>query len=214
MKTVILTVVITLLVMALAAETVYIYRMKTSNRKEMRTQSRAPRAAVVTIGRPYVSDDHYRGEEWDPFAEMDRIQSQMNRLFRSSLTRGMLTQPALIAGRNSFYEPDTDFEETPTAYIARLDLPGMEKEKIGIEVKNNMLTVSGERSSEREEKGPDQFYSKERSFGSFSRAMALPADAKGEGVTAQYKEGVLVVTIPRQQGTTDEKDGAKKIPVR
>lgn len=217
MKTVILTVIITLLVLGLAAETTYIYNMKVAPRGPeniVAARTNMPHAVIKPLRQSSSFDEDYQNAEWDPFAEMDRIQSQMNRLFRSSLSRGMLNQPAGFMDKNAFYEPDLDLQETPVAYIAKIDLPDMDKDKISIEVKNNMLTVSGQRNIEREEKGPNQFYSKERSFGSFSRAITLPADAKSDGMTAEYNKGVLVVTIPRQQQAGKDENTIKKIQVK
>lgn len=218
MKNIILAVVITLLVLGLAAETIYIFKMKPreiKQEKSIATRQNVPHATIVLNRHPDRFDEDYQDyDQWDPFAEMERMQSQMNRLFRSSLSRGMLNQPAGFLAKNAFYEPDVDFQETDTAYVANIDIPGMDKDKISVEVKNNMLTISGERSFEREEKQPGQFYSKERNFGAFSRAIPLPPDAKSDGVVAEYKQGVLAVTIPREQKTAQDMESETKIKVK
>lgn len=217
MKTIILTILITLLVLGLVGETAYIIHMKSTYKSPEKILAAMPRSQqqpIVINRHPARFDEDYQAaNEWDPFAEMDRIQSQMNRMFRSSLSRGMLTQPGLTA-RNAFYEPDIDLEETETAYIAKIDLPGMDKDKISIQVKEGMLIISGERNVEREETKGDQFYSKERSFGSFSRVIPLPSDAKSDGMTAEYNKGVLVVKIPRESKTQTEEKNVTKIQVK
>lgn len=138
--------------------------------------------------------------EWDPFQEMDRIQNVMNRTFRDSFSRGVGAAGLGSLSRNAFYEPDLDVKETGTHYIVRLDLPGIEKDKINLKVQNNMLTISGERSTETENEGSQgegSFHRIERSFGSFMRTIPLPFDASAEGITAESKNGVVTIQIPK-----------------
>ena len=84
-------------------------------------------------------------EAWEPFYEMERIQHQMNRLFKDSFDRAARNQSLDSAGRKSFFEPDMDLKETPDSYIVRLDVPGLPKEDIQVELKGDFLTISGER---------------------------------------------------------------------
>jgi len=127
---------------------------------------------------------------WDPYAEMQRMQAQMNQMFQDSFDRGFGPwTSALAAGQ-------ADLKETPDAYIITMDLPGMDKDKINVEVKNGMLIVSGERSAQSQVSG-NQYSRQERSFGNFSRAIALPNGAKPDDVKADYKNGVLEIRVGR-----------------
>ena len=96
---------------------------------------------------------------------------------------------------------------TDKVYIISFDMPGMDKAKINVEVKNGVILVSGERSSESKEDQGGKFYRQERSFGYFSRSIPLPEDAKPESLVAKYENGVLTLTI-------DKKEAVKKVPVQ
>jgi HSP20 family protein len=135
---------------------------------------------------------------------MDQIQDEMNRLFRDSLRRGMPS--------GSFaYNPEIDFKETDKAYVVKIDLPGIDKDKINVKAENGALEISGERESGREEKTKDGgLYRSERSFGSFLRTIPIPADADTQGLTAEEKQGVLTVTIPKLASAPPP----RKVPVR
>lgn len=93
------------------------------------------------------------------------------------------------------YTPAMDVAETDTAYKVRLETPGMEKDDIKIEFENNILTVSGEKKTEKEEKG-EKTYRIERRYGSFCRSLRF-ADVEGDKINAAYKNGVLEVTVPK-----------------
>jgi len=80
--------------------------------------------------------------------------------------------------------------------VLKADLPGMRREDVSIEVKDGVLTISGERKDEHEEKA-DGYYRVERTFGSFSRALTLPKGVEAEGIAADFSDGVLEVRIPK-----------------
>ncbi len=126
---------------------------------------------------------------WDPFAEMARMQQQMERMFDQSLA----ARPLPAAGA---YNLSTDVKDTKDRYVINMDLPGMDKNNINVEVKNNTLLVSGERKKQDEEKGTN-FYKQERSFGYFSQSLPLPDDANVEAINVQYDKGVLKIEIPK-----------------
>jgi HSP20 family protein len=104
--------------------------------------------------------------------------------------------------------PSLDLAETDGALEVRMDVPGMEAKDIDIQVNNNLLTVSGERKEEREEKGKT-YHRVERRVGSFSRSVTLPCPVNEGAVDAQYKNGILTIKLPK----TDEAK-AKKITVK
>eukprot|EP00775_Hariotina_reticulata_P005766 gene5766-6006_t len=105
----------------------------------------------------------------------------------------------------------TDIEESDKAFIITADVPGMSKDNIKLQVLENTLTISGERNEEtREEGDKDKPARYERRFGSFSRSFTLPKNVDVEGISANAKDGVLTVTIPKVE---EEKPKAKEIPV-
>jgi HSP20 family protein len=104
--------------------------------------------------------------------------------------------------------PLMDVAETDGVVEVRLDVPGVEPKEIDIQLNGNVLTVSGRRKEEKEEK-EKAYHRTERRFGSFSRSITLPCPVKEEAIEAKYHEGVLTITMPK----TEEAKG-KKIAVK
>jgi HSP20 family protein len=104
--------------------------------------------------------------------------------------------------------PALDMSETDMAVDVRMDLPGITAKDIDIQVNGNLLTVSGERKEEKEEKGKT-FHRVERSYGNFSRTVTLPCAVNESEVAAEYKEGVLTIKLPKA-----EESKAHKIKVK
>lgn len=151
---------------------------------------------------------------WDPSKEMEQIQARMNRMFRESLGRSKTGPDFGGENQSAFFEPDVDISEKDNHYLVKLDLPGMEKDKINVEVQDRLLTISGERKVEKEETKEGSFYKMERSFGSFYRSIPLPDNANGEAVTAEYKNGVMTITIPKIASPSTVQKQGTKIEVR
>src|SRR5215208_5374772 len=115
----------------------------------------------------------------------------MNRLFNTAFD----TSPGGNGGGSRRWAPAMDLLETEDHFVLRADLPGMTESDVNIELEDNVLTVSGERKHEHEEKR-EGFYRVERAFGSFSRALTLPKGVNPESVNAGFENGVLEVRIP------------------
>ena len=135
---------------------------------------------------------------WEPIREVDTLQGEMNRLFDTFFGNGRGLGGETRARR---WVPAMDLVETEDALVLKADLPGLDRGDVSIEVKDNVLTVSGERKAEHTEK-TDGFYRVERSFGSFSRALALPEGIDAEKVAASFEKGVLEVRIPKPEERT------------
>jgi HSP20 family protein len=129
---------------------------------------------------------------WEPFRELSSLQTEMNRLFNAAFD----TPPGNGGARR--WTPAMDLVETDEHFVLRADLPGLTESDVNIELEDNVLTVSGERKAERQEKG-EGFYRVERSFGSFSRALTLPKGIDPEGVKAEFDNGVLEVRVPKPE---------------
>lgn len=97
--------------------------------------------------------------------------------------------------------PSLDLAETDTALEARMDLPGIKPAEVDIQVTDNVLTVSGQRSEEKDEKKGNgrSFHRVERRMGSFSRSIVLPCGVNRDKVEATYKDGVLSITLPKTE---------------
>ncbi len=127
---------------------------------------------------------------WEPFRELGSLQSEMSRLMNGLIDgddRGPRT-----------WAPALDVWETPTEVVYAFDLPGVREDEIQIEVKDENLTISAERTKteETEENG---FYRFERRYGTFARAVGLPQGVDQDNISASYESGVLEVRVPKPE---------------
>jgi HSP20 family protein len=144
--------------------------------------------------------DLTRRSEDDPFAS---LQKEINRIFDGFGRNG-------LSAAASLHSPRLDVAETPDAFEVRAELPGIEEKDIELTIASDVLTIRGEKRSDREEKRKD-YHMVERSFGSFSRSLRLPFEASGDNAKARFDKGVLTVTIPKP---ADLKASVVKIPVK
>lgn len=115
----------------------------------------------------------------------------------SSLIDKFFNDSVVRAGYSSFV-PNVDIIENENSYELHVEVPGMKKEDFNIELKDNYLTVSGERkfTSEKKEKN---FHSMETKYGSFSRSFTLPENVDSSKINAKYNDGILELTIPKDE---------------
>ena len=134
--------------------------------------------------------------ERDPFALLREMRTDVDRFF-SEPGWPALHWPAFRFGRatETAWRPEIDVFERDNRLVTKIDLPGLKKEDVKVEVTDGHLAISGERKRENEEKG-EQFYRCEREYGSFYRAVPLPEGVKLEDVKATFADGVLEVSIP------------------
>jgi HSP20 family protein len=124
-----------------------------------------------------------------PFRELEQIQERLNRLFAKTSDRDDMFG---FAG----FEPRVDIQEAEKEYTITADLPDIKKEDIKVGLENGTLTIEGERKFEKDEKGK-KFHRVERQYGRFVRRFAMPSEIDAPHVQAQYKDGVLKVTLPK-----------------
>jgi HSP20 family protein len=129
---------------------------------------------------------------WDPFRELEGIQTQLNRMFGERPSRGVAGDDLSFAA----WAPAVDVQETDTEYVIKADLPEVKKEDVKVEFEDGVLTVEGERKQEKEEKGK-KFHKIEREYGKFVRRFALPTEVDAGKLSAEFKEGVLNVHLPK-----------------
>jgi HSP20 family protein len=136
---------------------------------------------------------------WDPFKDLDLM------------TRGPLSELGWPRWSKLFGEflgerarplrgaiPPLDVTESDEAYRVTIELPGVKREDVTLDLQDRNLCIRGEKRSEREEK-KDRSHWIERSYGSFSRSFTLPADAVDDRIEANFKDGILTVTIPKSE---------------
>lgn len=140
-------------------------------------------------------------DDFDPFAAM---QKEINRVFRDFAGGKSDTW------RDATLSPHVDVAETDGALEVTAELPGIDEKDFELVLKDDLLTIKGEKKSEKEEKKKD-YHLVERSYGSFSRSIRLPFEADPEGVKANFAKGVLKVTIAK---SSEVKNKTVKIPIR
>ena len=131
---------------------------------------------------------------WSPFDRFSTLRDEMNRLFDLSLPGFGGREDRLLG----VWSPPLDVLQDKDHVFVKCELPGMKKEDIQISLHENTLTISGERRQEREVKEGDAFRS-ERFFGRFHRSLTLPVPVQANQVKAQYKEGILAVTLAKAE---------------
>jgi HSP20 family protein len=133
----------------------------------------------------------------DPFALLRQMTAELDRAFDDPFFRGLRWAPVrpLESTAAAAWAPKVDVFEKDGRLITRVDLPGVKKEDVTVEVAEGQLVLSGERKHEVEEK-KDNVYRSERQYGSFYRAVPLPEGVKLEDVKATYSGGVLEVSVP------------------
>jgi HSP20 family protein len=129
---------------------------------------------------------------WEPFRELSSLQTEMNRLFNAAFDTPGNSQSARR------WTPAMDLLETDDAFVLRADLPGLSESDVSIELEDNVLTLSGERKVEHEDKR-EGFYRVERAYGTFSRSLTLPKGVDAEAVSASFDRGVLEVRVPKPE---------------
>ncbi|CAL5213306.1 unnamed protein product [Lathyrus oleraceus] len=136
-------------------------------------------------GRRSIVYDPFSLDVWDPFKDFS---------FPSSALSASLPRE-----NSAFVSTQVDWKETPEAHVFKADLPGLKKEEVKVEIEDDrVLQISGERNVEKEDKN-DEWHRVERSSGKFMRRFRLPENAKTEQVKASIENGVLTVTVPKEQ---------------
>ena len=143
---------------------------------------------------PSVRSGSFLGERRSPFRAMAQMRKEMDELFNNFMNDSWdLQVPSLSS---SGLQPFFDVDEKDSHFLLRCDVPGMSKEDIKIESRDNQLHVSGERKQEHEERKGKRFES-ESFYGSFDRWMTLPQNVNADGIEARVQNGVLEIAIPK-----------------
>jgi HSP20 family protein len=153
---------------------------------------------------PHPSTRTRAGEEqvmnaltrWDPFKEMEDLQSRFAKIFGLTPVRAGNGGQELMTVTE--WAPSVDIIEDDKEWLVKADLPEVKKEDVKVNVENGVLTITGERKFEKEEKDK-KYHRIERSYGNFLRSFTLPEGADGAKVTADFKDGVLKVHLPKNE---------------
>jgi len=130
---------------------------------------------------------------FDPFRELATMQDRINRIFGDAYTRRF--DDSDLTQRGEWLPPVDIYENADQEIVLKAELPGIAREDIDLRVENSTLTLRGERKREAEVK-QEQYHRVERSFGAFSRSFSLPSRVDTDKVRAEFKDGVLSITLP------------------
>ncbi len=131
----------------------------------------------------------------DPFRDLSAIQERMNQIFEDALSRSRGRDEGI---RTGMWTPAVDIYENSDSVVVKAELPGVEKDQISVEVKDGILSLRGERKFEKEVK-EESYHRIERAYGTFQRSFSLPVSVDQENVTAQFRDGVLEVKLPKKE---------------
>jgi len=130
-------------------------------------------------------------QSWPSFDRLTSLRDELDRLFD-------FTAPTRDSGLFSGWTPALDVHDEKENLTVQVELPGLKKEEINLSLHDGVLTVSGERKTEREDKEGETFR-RERYFGRFQRSVTLPTAVDTAKVSASYKDGILTVTLPKAE---------------
>jgi len=147
----------------------------------------------------------YRGNMTNPVRDISRLQRNIDRILEEFLS----PLPALLSADESLgLTPPCDIDEIDDYYLVTMDLPGMQKEQIRVEMRDNQLIVSAERAETRE-RHEGRRLNTERYEGSYTRVITLPASVASDKIEASYENGVLHIAIPKA-----EEAKARSVPIK
>lgn len=130
----------------------------------------------------------------DPFRQQNTFESQVNRIFG---VPGLDWSERLPAD-NTAWTPKVDIFETETNLVLKAELPGVDSKNVALSLEKNVLTLKGERRFENEDQ-KDNYHRVERSYGAFTRSFTLPTTIKETEIHADYKDGILTVSLPKKE---------------
>jgi len=129
---------------------------------------------------------------YDPWGDFKKLQNEINSLFdfdRFPATTGLFDRS---------FSPALDVIENSQDFTVKCELPGLDQKDIDVSIASNVLTIKGQKRDEREEK-KGKYYKKESWSGSFQRTLPLPASIENDKIQAEFKEGILTITLPKKE---------------
>ncbi len=138
--------------------------------------------------------------KWDPLRDLLSIQDRMNRLFEQTLSRSRAEERITA----STWSPAVDIYETPETIITKADLPGLSREDIEIQIRDNTLSLRGERRFAKDVQ-QENYLRIERAYGAFQRNFTLPATIQQDEIRATFRDGVLELTLPKAEEAKPKK---------
>lgn len=145
-----------------------------------------------------------------PADPLMRMHQEMDRLFDQTFRAAGMPSlfdrpPGVSTSSEALLRPSVDITEHDDAYEISVEVPGIKEDDIQLSLENHSLVVSGEKRNEYEDRDDDKVHFVERSYGRFQRVLALPEDARAEDAKANFRDGVLKITLPRDPSQQRER---------
>jgi HSP20 family protein len=150
----------------------------------------------------------WRRADWNPVRELSRVQSRINHIFDEMFEPISLGNELLRPEDEAEFTPAWDVQETENHYLVTIDIPGVPKDRVNIQLRDNQLIVSGERRQERERQEGAQG-ARESHYGTFVRSLPLSMAIDAEKIEANYENGVLQIVVPKTEAMKP-----KTIPIK
>jgi len=150
---------------------------------------------AVTPPKSDANNDFSKGRKWDPYAEMQHMQNEMEQMFDESFSRFHMKTPLGTLSRT----PDVDLQEKPDSYIVTVNAPGADESSINVKLEDQILHISikTEQAKDETDNKNGKYEYRERFVGQFQRALSLPGPANAAKMQTAYRNGVLTITIPK-----------------
>ena len=132
---------------------------------------------------------------WDPFRDLEEMSDRLNRVFGTPTVQREGGKETMTVAD---WSPAVDISESEREYLIHVELPEVKKEDVKVSVEEGVLTIHGERKQEKEENG-NKYHRVERSYGSFARSFTLPDGVDNTKVTAEFKDGMLNLHLPKSE---------------
>lgn len=130
---------------------------------------------------------------WDPFGNVTALQNRINRMFDEAFSRSGDLEEGVSKGS---WKPPVDIYEIEDGILVKVELPGVSKDNVAVEVKENVLSIRGERRDDADI-AEERYYRKERFFGSFFRSFNMPDQIPPDTIKATFKDGILEIKLPK-----------------
>ena len=140
-------------------------------------------------------DEFFKDRPWNPYAEMQHMQDEMEQIFENSFSRFHMKSPLGSLSKS----PDMDLQEKPDRYIVTLNVPGADESSMDVKLEDRVLRISikTEQAKEEADDKSGQYRYRERFAGQFERALTLPGPADAAKMSTEYRNGILTITIPK-----------------
>lgn len=158
-------------------------------------QTKTPNLPKPKLPKSNTDDEFFKDRTWNPYAEMQHMQNEMERMFDNSFSRFHMKTPIGSLSKT----PDVDLQEKSDRYIVTMNAPGADESSIDVKLEGQVLRISikTEHAKDETDDKNGQYQYRERFVGQFQRALTLPGPANAAKMTTEYHNGVLTITIPK-----------------